>query len=112
MNCPTGEWRIQTANVGGRAVYSGTLTSSAAYTSVQEVGLSHSDVLDYTTNPNQVAFTIHNGGTGPKGFNALPVDGASNCLSITAPGITQVYYGPFRVPLNQPADLGTQTICP
>ena len=38
MNCPTGEWRVLTANVGGSLVYCGTLTSSAAYTSVKEVG--------------------------------------------------------------------------
>ena len=93
-------------------MYCGTLTSSAAYTSVKEIGRSNSDVLDYTTNPHQVALTITNNGTGTKDFNALPVDGATDCLNITTPEVTQIYYGPFRVPLNPPLELGTQSACP
>jgi hypothetical protein len=59
-----------------------------------------------------VAFTITNNGTGTKGFNALPVDGATDCLNIATPDVTQIYYGPFRVPLNPPLELGTQSACP
>jgi hypothetical protein len=52
-----------------------------------------------------------NNGTGTKGSNALPVDGATDCLNITFPEFAHIYYGPFRVPLNPPLELGTQPIC-
>jgi ASPIC and UnbV/FG-GAP-like repeat len=112
MDCPTGQWRVQNASGGGSVTFTGTLTSSEPYTSVKAVGLTTFDTLDYTTNPNQVAFTVHNNGTGTKGFNAQPVDGTTNCLSMTVPTTTEVYYGPFRMRLNQPLDLGTQRACP
>ena len=112
MDCPTGQWRMQNSSGGGSITFTGTLTSSSPYTSVKGVGLTSYDSLDYTTNPNQVVFTVHNNGTGTKGFNAQPVDGATNCLSITAPATTQVHYGPFRLLLKQPLDLGTQGACP
>jgi hypothetical protein len=112
MDCPTGEWRVRTAaGPSGTAGYSGTLTSNAAYTSVKPVGLSMSDFLDSTTNPNQVVFNVTTTGMGTDGFNALPVDGSSECLNISTAGITQVYYGPFRTLLNQPLDLVSQGAC-
>jgi hypothetical protein len=111
MDCPTGEWRVRTAAAGGSIKYAGTLTSNAAYTYVKPVGLSMYDLLDSTTNLNQAVFSVTTTGSGTDGFNALPVDGSSDCLNITTPAITQVYFGPFRAPLNQPLDLVTQAAC-
>jgi hypothetical protein len=68
-------------------------------------------VLDYTTNPQQIAFTFHTNGASNDGVNFDVQGNTSNCLSITAPGLPQVYVGPFRVPVNQPFALETQTSC-
>ena len=111
-DCPSGEWRLKTASAGGNIAYTGTITSSAAYTSVKPQGVSAFDIVDFTTDPQQIAFTFHTNGNGTDGVNFTSPDGASNCLNITAPGITQVYVGMFRVPVNQPFNLDTQQTCP
>jgi len=111
-DCPSGEWRLKTSAAGASVVYTGTVTSSATFTSVKGVGLASNDVLDFTTNPKQIAFTFHTNGSATDGVNFVSQDNTSNCLSITAPGITQIYIGQFRVPVNQPFDLDTQSTCP
>jgi FG-GAP-like repeat/ASPIC and UnbV len=110
-DCPSGQWRLKTASAGGTLTYSGTVTSSAAYVSVAGVALTASDSLDYTTNPNQIVFSLKNVGKSTDGVNFVPQDGASSCLSISAPGLAQVHLGPFRVLVNQPFDLDTQSTC-
>ncbi len=111
-DCPSGEWRMKTSAAGGSVTFSGTVTSTANFTSVKGVGLNPGDVLDYTTDPKQIAFTFHTSGAANVGVNFIPQDNSTNCLSITAPGITQVYFGPFRVPVTQPFSLETQSSCP
>ena len=111
-DCPTGTWLLRTTAAGGNITYTATITSSAPFTSVKGVSVSPYDLLDFTTNPQQIALSVHTKGTSSKGVNFIPQDGASNCLSITAPGITQVYMGPFRVPVSQPFELDTQSTCP
>ena len=111
-DCPSGEWRLKTAAGGGTITYSGTVTAGVPYTSVKPVALSLGDVLDFTTNPQQIAFTFHTSGTGSDGVNFIPQDGTSACLQINAPGVSTVYFGPFRTPVSQPFDLDTQTTCP
>ncbi len=111
-DCPSGEWRMKTVSGGATVTYNGTVTSSAPYTSVSGVGLTADDSLDYTTNPSQIVFSFKTIGKGSDGVNFVPHAGASACLQITAPGISQVYLGPFRAPVNQPFDLETQAACP
>jgi hypothetical protein len=110
-DCPSGQWRMKTAAGGGTVTYVGTVTSSAAYSSVAGVGLNGSDSLDYTTNPSQIAFSFKTVGKSTDGVNFNSQNGASNCLQINAPGVSQVHYGPFRILINQPFDLDTQTTC-
>ena len=111
-DCPSGQWRLKTASAGGTITYTGTVTSSGAYTGVAGVGLSADDSLDYTTNPSQIAFSFKTVGKSTDGVNFTAPNSASGCLQITAPGVTQVYFGPFRVPVNQPFNLDTQASCP
>ena len=110
-DCPSGQWRMKTAAAGATITYTGTVTSSAAYTSVAGVGLNSSDSLNYTTDPKQIVFSFKTVGKATDGVNFVPQNGASSCLSISAPGATQVRLGPFRVLVNQPFDLDTQSAC-
>ena len=103
---------MKTAGGGVTVTYSGTVTSSAAYTSVAGVGLTADDSLDYTTNPSQIAFSFKTVGKSTDGVNFTPQNGASSCLQISAPGLTQVHLGPFRVLVDQPFNLDTQSTCP
>ena len=110
-DCPSGEWRLKTAAAGSSVTYSGSVTSTATFTSVKGVALSANDVLDYTTNPQQIAFTFHTSGAATDGVNFIPQDNTSNCLSITAPGISQVYFGPSRILVNQPFRIEDESSC-
>ena len=110
-DCPSGQWRMRTAAAGGNITYSGKVTSSTTYTSVAGVALSGSDVVDYSSNPKQIVFSLNTQGGNLDGINFLPQDGSNNCLKIDAPSLTQVYYGPFRTPVTQPFDLDTQGAC-
>jgi hypothetical protein len=90
-DCPSGQWRLKTAAARGSVTYSGKVTSSTTYTSVTPVGLSGSDVVDYSINPKQIAFTFNTtgGSTGGQLHSAgweqqLPQGGC--------PSITQVYF--------------------
>ncbi len=110
-DCPSGQWRMKTAAGGATITYTGTVTSTAAYTSVAGVGLNSSDSLNYTTDPKQIVFSFKTVGKATDGVNFVPQNGASSCLSISAPGATQVHLGPFRVLVSQPFDLDTQSAC-
>jgi hypothetical protein len=112
-DCPSGEWRLKTAAAGGSVTYTGTATSSLSYVSVRGVGLSGGDTVDFTSNPQQVAFTFFTTGTDTDGVNFTPQDGSSTCLMINGPSsLSQVYVGPFRVQVTQPFSLETQKTCP
>jgi hypothetical protein len=110
-DCPSGQWRLKTAAAGGSVTYSGKVSSSAIYTSVTPVGLSGSDVVDFSTNPKVIAFTFNTTGSSTDGVNFISQDGSNNCLKVDAPTLTPVYFGPFRVPVTQPFDLDTQGAC-
>jgi hypothetical protein len=110
-DCPSGEWRLKTASGGGDITYAGKITSSANYLSVRPMGLWGPDLLDYTTNPQQISFSFRTKGTGTDGVNFIAQEGASTCLQIDAPQVQHVFYGPFLKPVAQPFDLETQASC-
>jgi hypothetical protein len=110
-DCPSGEWRLKTLAAGGHVEFVGTITSSAAYTSVKGVGLDDLDTLDYATDPSRIAFTFGTMGRGPDGVNFLPQAGTSTCVSVTGPPGIPVFYGPFRQPLTPPFNVETQDAC-
>jgi hypothetical protein len=111
-DCPSGEWRLKTAAAAGNVTYTGTVTSSAPYLSVAPVGLSSFDLLDSTSNPNQISFTFHTNGTSTDGFKFTAQYNSSNCLSMSVPSTVKVYFGPFRAPMGQDFTLETQSTCP
>jgi hypothetical protein len=110
-DCPSGEWRLRTAAAGSTGTWSGTITAGSAFKNVKPIGLSTADKLDSTTNPKQIKFTFQTQNSNLDGVNFTPQDGTSACLRISAPTGSKVYYGPFRVPLNQPLDLDTRGPC-
>ena len=110
-DCPSGEWRLKTAVAGGSNTYSGTITSNANYSGVAGVGTNGSDIIN-NSNPQQILFTFQTNGSGTDGVNFTPQNFSSNCLTITAPASTPVYFGPFRIPEPKNFSLETQSSCP
>jgi hypothetical protein len=111
QDCPTGEWRMKVTSAGTTINYKGTVTSTAAYTSVKKVGLESNDVVDATTDPKTIVFSFVSTGSGSDGVNFLAKEGAGVCLSVTAPTGAKVLYGPFRSPVTEPIDLNTRRPC-
>ena len=111
-DCPTGEWRVKTAAGGGAVIFSGSITAAVNYTSVKPVALVATDVIDYTTNPQRIAFSFNTKGTSSDGVNFRAPDGTSVCMKIDAPAGVKVLYGPFRSQVAQPLDLETQSPVP
>jgi hypothetical protein len=109
-DCPSGEWRLRTGAGGGTATYTGTITSASSFTKIKGIALSTTDKLD-TSNPKQIKFTFQTQKANLDGVNFRPQDKASACLRISAPAGTRIFYGPFRVPLNQPLDLDKRGAC-
>ena len=97
---------------GAKLVYSGSVTSSAAFAIIKPIGVSANDSGNSSSNPPRSSFSFHTNGVDTDGVNFPPQDGATNCLKITAPGTAKVYFGPFCVPLTQPLELETQKACP
>ncbi|HWJ05610.1 MAG TPA: CRTAC1 family protein [Steroidobacteraceae bacterium] len=110
-DCPSGEWRLKTVSARARIVYSGTVASTVNYLSVTPQGLEADDVVNGTTDPKRIAFSLVTTGTGTDGFNFKPQDGKSACLKLDAPAGVTVYYGPMRKPVAQPFDVDTQASC-
>ena len=110
-DCPSGEWRLKTAVAGASNTYSGTVTSNADYSGVVGVGTNASDIVT-NTDPKQISFTFHTAGTNTDGVNFTPQNFSSNCLVLSAPASTPIFFGPFRIPEPPSFNLETQTACP
>lgn len=110
-DCPSGEWRMKTASGGTAIVYSGTITSSAAYVSVKPTGLNLNDQLDSSSDPKRISFRFDTRGKQKDGVNFIAAEGSSTCLRLTLPDGVKVYYGPFRREVAHPFDVETQAAC-
>jgi hypothetical protein len=111
QDCPSGEWRMKVTSANATINYQGTVTSSAAFTRVKNVGLESVDVVDSTSDPKKISFSFVSKGSGSDGVNFLAKEGASTCLSVTAPSGARVLYGPFRAPISEPINLDTRQPC-
>jgi hypothetical protein len=111
-DCPSGEWRMKTAAGGSSTsiIYSGSITSTAAFVKVTTVGTNNADKVD-KTDPKKIVFRLDTRGTSTDGINFTPKDGLSACLRVAAPAGVKVFYGPFRRQLTATLDLDTRGGC-
>ncbi|MFO1468546.1 MAG: FG-GAP-like repeat-containing protein [Steroidobacteraceae bacterium] len=110
-DCPSGQWRMKTSAGGGSITYTGSVTSSANFVSVAPQGLGTGDSVDFTSNPKRISYVFLTNNSSNDGVNFNVADGANTCLKVDTPAGVQVYYGPFRAPMNQPFDLEGQGAC-
>jgi hypothetical protein len=87
------------------------MTSNANYSGVAAVGTNASDIV-INTDPKQISFTFHTNGANTDGVNFTPQNFSSNCLVLSAPVSTPIFFGPFRIPEPRSFNLETQTACP
>ncbi len=112
----TGRWNV-VASAGGvtqQTFFSGVILSSQGFSSVQGIGIEGSDTLDFTTNPNEIAFSLRvaTGGGPLDEFNFDVPAGASVCFMVSdIPSGQTVLIGESRVPVTAPFDLATLGPC-
>ncbi len=90
-------WHLRVSGGGSSTglAYQGTIQSSGGVANLTPVGLEASDVLDTTTDPNALAYTLNVWNTGVDGVDFTPSTDA--CFTPTSPDLP-VYLGVNRVP--------------
>ena len=112
----TGEWNV-VASAGGvtqRMSFAGVVESDLGFSQVMPVNIENSDLLDNTSNLNELIFNLSvatNGGPIDEFKFSTPA-GASTCFNVNdAPSGNVVLLGEGRVPLLAPFDLTTFQSC-
>ena len=111
QDCPSGEWRLKAVAAGGAITFAGTLTTITRLHERQRRRARECDVLDWLTNPYQIAFRFNASGNGIDGVNFLPQGNTKTCVKTSAPAGVKIFVGPFRKPLTTPFELSSQAPC-
>lgn len=114
QNCDTGDWQVRMTSGGSPTTftYSGSLVSNSPYAQVTPFSNEVSDVLDATTDPLRIAYSMSMLNAGVDGFDFVPAAGASLCFELDgAPAGTSVYVGKGRSVAQPPFDPVTLGAC-
>ncbi len=111
-DCGTDNWYARISAGGAPwGPYTGTVVADQAFTSVTGFSIEASDILDYTTDPTQVSYTLNVGGAGQDGFDFSFPANANVCFSLDSPSGVPVYVGASRTPVTSSFDLATLGVC-
>jgi arylsulfatase A-like enzyme len=109
-DCASNYWHLQFSAGGSYAVFTGTVTSTAQFSNVVGVGLEASDVLNFTSNPGVISFSMNLSSYSDEFDFVLP-PAASACLKMTKPSNASVLLGAGRTPVRLPFNLRTLGPC-
>ena len=110
QDCETGEWSARVTAGGQSATFAGNAVSTMNFTDVTPFSVESADVLDFVTDPAEIAFQLKVGNAGQDGFDfQFPVS-ASVCFDLAAPSVP-VYFGENRSEVTLPVDLDTLGPC-
>ena len=111
VDCASGVREVRATSGGPFTIYQGTVTSSAAYTSVSGFSLEASDTLD-TSVSGRIDYDLRMLNAGVDGFSFAPAGGAVTCFDMpSAPAGAMVYAGPSKIPVAAPFDVDTLGPC-
>lgn len=114
-DCNGSELWYMRATAGGSPsviTYSGDVTSSQAFNSVTPFSLESNDVLDNSTDPLNIAYTLKMLNAGEDGFDFRFPAGANPCFDTTGlPAGAGVLLGANRIPVTTPIALETLQSC-
>ena len=108
-DCTTGTWSARMTAGGSFVAFEGDLVGDQAFTSLTAVSIESSDVLDNTTDPAVIDYTLFIAGSNLDGFDFTYPVGGNVCFAPTD-GLP-VYVGASRTPVTPPFDLGTLGAC-
>ncbi len=110
-DCVNDSWHTRMTAGGLSVTYTGTVLADQAFTSVTGFNLETGDVLDSTTNPLEIAYSLTIIGTGQDGFDFSYPAGAPACFGVDLPVGVTVLLGSTREPITVPFDLNTLGPC-
>lgn len=111
-NCTSGVWSARFVAASGFTLYTGTVVSSLPLSSVVPVSIeSTGDVLNSTTNPSQISYSLSVGKGNMDGFDFQPQAGSGTCVNISSPTGRPVYVGAARMLVGVPFSLATLQGC-
>jgi len=111
QDCPAGTWHLRTFGNSPVNNYRGSVLSTQAIGGVTGFSIETTDLLDYTTDPKQVRYSLNVSGAAQDGFDFTPAATAATCLTLDAPSGTPVYVGYLRTPVYPPFDPRTLGPC-
>ncbi len=111
-DCTTGKWYTRFTAGGGSLTYTGSVSADAAYLSVEPFSLESSDILDSSTDPSIINFTLKMGTVYQDGFNFTLPTGNSACFAIDTPTDAVARVGASATPVALPFRLDTLGPCP
>jgi len=85
--------------------------SDAGFATVSPFSLEAADVLDFTTDPLQIAYQLGMSGGGKDGFDFALATASNACFELDSPAGATIYYGPFKEALSAPFDVITGGTC-
>jgi hypothetical protein len=110
-DCSDDSWHVRVTAGGQSLNYVGSVDADQPFTSVSPFQLAGADVLDYTTDPTRIAFSLFVGGSGHDGFEFTFPAAANVCFGVDAPAGIPVLLGAARSPMTVPFDLNSLGPC-
>ena len=111
-DCGTDQWYARMTAGGVQTQWIGTAASTANYVSVTGFSIEANDVLDFTTDPAVISFTLNANNTGQDGFDFQVASGADVCFDVTAPAAMPIFVGADRNAVGSRFSLLTLGACP
>jgi len=111
-DCGTDQWHARMTAGGIQTQWVGNVTATAAFTSVVGFSIEANDVLDFTTDPAVIDFTLNANLTGQDGFEFELASTNDACFDLTAPAAMQIFAGAARIPVSSRFSLSTLAACP
>lgn len=111
-DCGTDVWHARMTAGGVQTQWVGSVTGSAAFSSVTGFSIEANDVLDFTTDPAVIDFVLNANNAGQDGIDFEVPVGSEVCFDITAPGAMPVFVGAARIPVGTRFSLSTLGACP
>ncbi len=111
-DCGTDQWHTRMTAGGIQTQWVGNATGSAAFTSVVGFSIEANDILDFTTDPAVIDFTLNANLTGQDGFEFEVASTNEVCFDLTAPAAMSIFVGSARIPVGSRFSLSTLGACP
>jgi hypothetical protein len=111
-DCGTDLWHARMSAGGIQTQWTGNATGNAAFGSVVGFSIEVNDILDFTTDPAVIDFTLNANNNGQDGFDFEVSAGNEVCFDVTAPAAMPVFVGAARNAVGTRFSLSTLGDCP